>query len=363
MHPAESAPESKAVFFLTFADGSFLSDRHVRSEPTRGQRMAKNIKYYFDHASLSYKKVRIGFLTRLRNVLLWFITTGSVWIVIYFIITRFIPTPKELTLQRELDNMTLNYEMLQKQMDENEQRLSEIENRDDNLYRVIFETDPYPSDRRSGTISGQEYFEKMRGERYSDMIASATERIEKLTKRLYAESKSLDEVADLALRKKDMISSIPAVPPVTIDIVRRTLVSGYGLRLHPISKVWRMHTGMDFAAKIGTPIYATGDGVVTFAGSDASGYGIHVIIDHGYGYQTLYGHMSKLHTQKGRRVKRGEIIGEIGNTGQSTGPHLHYEVIYRGQKVNPINYYYKDITPEEYNALLEMASQHTSPFD
>ena len=330
MHPAESAPESKAVFFLTFADGSFPSDRHVRSEPTRGQRMAKNIKYYFDHASLSYKKVRISFLTRLRNVLLWFITTGSVWIVIYFIITRFIPTPKELTLQRELDNMTLNYEMLQKQMDENEQRLSEIENRDDNLYRVIFETDPYPSDRRSGTISGQEYFEKMRGERYSDMIASATERIEKLTKRLYAESKSLDEVADLALRKKDMISSIP---------------------------------GMDFAAKIGTPIYATGDGVVTFAGSDASGYGIHVIIDHGYGYQTLYGHMSKLHTQKGRRVKRGEIIGEIGNTGQSTGPHLHYEVIYRGQKVNPINYYYKDITPEEYNALLEMASQHTSPFD
>ena len=119
MHPAESAPESKAVFFLTFADGSFPSDRHARSEPTRGQRMAKNIKYYFDHASLSYKKVRISFLTRLRNVLLWFITTGSVWIVIYFIITRFIPTPKELTLQRELDNMTLNYEMLQKQMDEN----------------------------------------------------------------------------------------------------------------------------------------------------------------------------------------------------------------------------------------------------
>lgn len=325
--------------------------------------MAKNIKYYYDHSSLSYKKVRISFLARLRHFLLWFVTTGSVWIVIYFIITRFIPTPKELTLLRELDNLTLNYEILQKQLDENERRLSEIENRDDNLYRVIFETDPYPSDKRNGTINNDDYFEKMRGERYSDIIVSTSQRIEALTKRIYAESKSLDEVADLALRKKDMINSIPAVPPVTIDIVRRTLVSGYGMRFHPISKVWRMHTGMDFAAKIGTPIYATGDGVVKFAGSDASGYGTYVILDHGYGYQTLYGHMSKLRTTQGKRVKRGEIIGEIGNTGQSTGPHLHYEVIYRGQKVNPINYYYKDITPEEYNTLLEMASQHTSPFD
>lgn len=325
--------------------------------------MAKNIKYYFDHSSLSYKKVRISFLTRVRNFFLWFITTGSVWIVIYFIITRFIPTPKELTLLREVDNLQLNYEILQKQLDENERRLDEIENRDDNLYRVIFETDPYPSDRRTGTINGEDYFEKMRTESHSDIIASTAQRIEALTKRIYAESKSLDEVADLALRKKDMINSIPAVPPVTIDIVRRTLVSGYGMRFHPISKVWRMHTGMDFAAKIGTPIYATGDGVVKFAGSDASGYGTYVVIDHGYGYQTLYGHMSKLRTTRGKRVKRGEIIGEIGNTGQSTGPHLHYEVIYRGQKVNPINYYYKDITPKEYNTLLEMASQHTSPFD
>lgn len=325
--------------------------------------MAKNIKYYFDHSSLSYKKVRISFLTRVRNFFLWFITTGSVWIVIYFIITRFIPTPKELTLRREVDNLQLNYEILQKQLDENEQRLGEIENRDDNLYRVIFETDPYPSDRRTGTINGEDYFEKMRAETHSDIIASTARRIESLTKRIYAESASLDEVADLALRKKDMINSIPAVPPVTIDIVRRTLVSGYGMRFHPISKVWRMHTGMDFAAKIGTPIYATGDGVVKFAGSDASGYGTYVVIDHGYGYQTLYGHMSKLRTTRGKRVKRGEIIGEIGNTGQSTGPHLHYEVIYRGQKVNPINYYYKDITPKEYNTLLEMASQHTSPFD
>lgn len=325
--------------------------------------MAKNIKYYFDHGSLSYKKVRTSFLRRLRNFFLWFITTGSVWIVIYFIITRFIPTPKELTLQREIENMTVNYEMLQKQMDESERRLAEIENRDDNLYRVIFEADPYPSERRTGTLSGQEYFDNMRGNRYSDMIISASKRVEELTKRIYSESKSLDEIADLTLRKKDMISSIPAVPPVTIDIVRRTLVSGYGMRMHPISKVWRMHTGMDFAAKIGTPIYATGDGVVKFAGRDASGYGIHVIIDHGYGYQTLYGHMSKLRTSRGKRVKRGEIIGEIGNTGQSTGPHLHYEVIYREQKVNPINYYYKDITPQEYNTLLEMASQHTLPFD
>ena len=325
--------------------------------------MAKDIKYYFDHASLSYKKVRVSFLARLRNIFLWFITTGSVWIIIYFAISNIIPTPKELTLRREIDNMTVNYEMLQKQLTENEQRLAEIENRDDNLYRVIFETDPYPSERRSGTINSQAYFDSLKGYHYSDMIASATRRMESLTKRIYAESKSLDEVADLALRKKDMINSIPAVPPVTIDIVRRTMVSGFGMRMHPVSKVWRMHTGMDFSAKTGTPIYATGDGLVTFAGSDASGYGIHVKIDHGYGYQTLYGHMSKLLTKKGRRVKRGEIIGEIGSTGISTGPHLHYEVIYRGQKVNPINYYYKDISPEEYNTLLEMASQHNSPFD
>lgn len=170
------------------------------SAPLTGEKtMAKNIKYYFDHATLSYKKVRITFLQRVRNVLLWFITTGSVWIIIYFMIANFIPTPKELTLRREIDNMTINYEILRKQLDENEKRLAEIENRDDNIYRVLFESEPYSGSKRTGTISPESYFDSMKGYNYSDMIISTSKRVEELTKRLYAESKSLDEVADLAL--------------------------------------------------------------------------------------------------------------------------------------------------------------------
>lgn len=334
------------------------------SAPLTGEKtMAKNIKYYFDHATLSYKKVRITFLQRVRNVLLWFITTGSAWIIIYFMIANFIPTPKELTLRREIDNMTINYEILRKQLDENEKRLAEIENRDDNIYRVLFESEPYSGSKRTGTISPESYFDSMKGYNYSDMIISTSKRVEELTKRLYAESKSLDEVADLALKKEEMLRSLPAISPVSIDIMKRANLSSYGMRLHPISKVWKMHTGMDFGAKIGTPIYATGEGRVVFAGRDASGYGNYVIIDHGFGYKTLYGHMSKIRTTKGKKVLRGELIGEVGNSGRSNGPHLHYEVILRGQKVNPINYYYKDLTPDQYNELLERASQHNTTFD
>ncbi|MDD4820835.1 MAG: M23 family metallopeptidase, partial [Flavobacteriales bacterium] len=266
--------------------------------------MPKNIKYYFDPITLSYKKVKIGFLSKVKKSIIWFVTTGALWVALYFTIVHFIPTPKELALMREIENMTINYDLLQRQLSENEERLAEVENRDDNLYRVIFESDPYSSTKRSGSINPDSYFDQMRGYNYSDIIINATKKMEELTKRIYSESKSLDEVASLALKKEEMLRSMPAIPPVTIDVMRRANLSSYGMRMHPISKIWTMHYGMDFSARIGTPIYATGDGRVIFAGRDNSGYGMYVVIDHGFGYKTLYGHMSKILTSKGKKVVR-----------------------------------------------------------
>lgn len=325
--------------------------------------MAKNDKYYFDPKTLSYKKVRTGIKVYIRRAFFWFMTTGAVWVGIYFLITHFIPTPREITLMQELENMTVNYEILSRSLTENEKRLSEIENRDDNLYRVIFESSPYPSSAREGTIHPDSYFDSLKKNNYSSIIIEATRRTEELSRRIYAESRSLDEVADLALKKEDMLRHLPAIPPVEIEVMKRANLSSYGMRIHPITKVRTMHEGMDFSARTGTPIYATGDGRVTFAGRDNSGYGMYVIIDHGYGYKTLYGHMSKILIRRGRKVERGEIIGHVGNTGRSSGPHLHYEVIVRGRKVNPIGYYYKNLTPAQYNELIERAEMQTSPMD
>jgi murein DD-endopeptidase MepM/ murein hydrolase activator NlpD len=187
--------------------------------------------------------------------------------------------------------------------------------------------------------------------------------MDRITKQLYIQSKSFDEVVQLAKSKERLIASIPAIMPINQKDLAHSVTSGFGWRTHPIYKTQEMHPGMDFSAEQGTPIYATGDGVVEVADNLAQGYGNHVVINHGFGYQTLYGHMSRIACTIGKKIKRGQLIGYVGSTGLSTAPHLHYEVIKNGEKTNPINYYYNDLSPQQYQLMVELSKKSTQSFD
>jgi murein DD-endopeptidase MepM/ murein hydrolase activator NlpD len=240
--------------------------------------------------------------------------------------------------------------------------LADLQQRDDNIYRVIFEAEPIPSEIRMAGFGGANRYKELEGYDNSDVMIMLTQKIDRVSKQIYIQSKSFDEVIKLAKNKEKLLSSIPSIMPISANDLKGT-PSGYGYRTHPIYKIIKMHTGMDFNAAIGTPIYATGDGVVDRADAEAAGYGSHVVINHGFGYQTLYGHMSKMLVKPGQVVKRGEIIGLVGNSGISSGPHVHYEVIRNGEKVNPVNYYFLDLTPEEYLKIIEQSEQSNQSFD
>jgi len=230
-----------------------------------------------------------------------------------------------------------------------------LQERDDHIYRVIFEAEPVPSTVRMAAFGGADRYSHLEGLNNSEMIVSTTQRVDRIARQLYVQSNSFDEVFEMAINKADMLASIPAIVPIARATDR--LVSGFGYRIHPIFKKLRMHTGVDFAAPVGTPIYSTGNGVVIRAERDYSGYGLMVEIDHGFGYRTLYAHMSQISVRRGQRVSRGEVLGLVGNTGLSAGPHLHYEVIRNGRKVNPVHYFFNDLTPEEFEHIYEVASR------
>ncbi|MBP7438529.1 MAG: M23 family metallopeptidase, partial [Bacteroidia bacterium] len=233
---------------------------------------------------------------------------------------------------------------------------------DNTIYRVIFEAEPIPQSVREAGFGGAERYRNLRSDYNGELLVDVTKRIDKLSKQLYVQSKSFDEVWDLVKNKNNMLATIPAIQPVANKDLTR-VASGYGMRIHPIYKTEKMHTGMDFTSPVGTEIHATGNGVVNKVEYDGRGYGNNVIISHGFGYQTLYGHMSKILVRPGQKVSRGDLIGYVGNTGTSTGPHLHYEVLKGGKPVNPVNYYYNDLTPEEYQTMLEISSKAGQSFD
>jgi murein DD-endopeptidase MepM/ murein hydrolase activator NlpD len=236
--------------------------------------------------------------------------------------------------------------------------VKDMENRDDNIYRVIFEAEPIPSTVRNAAYGGTDRYAKLEGYDNTKLIASTTKKLDALSRKLYVQSKSYDEVLALAKDKTKMMSCIPAIVPIKNGASK--IASGFGYRLHPIYKTLQMHPGIDIISPRGTPIYATGDGVVqTPAGNYLTGYGICVVINHGYGYQTLYGHMSRKVVTEGTRVKRGQLIGYVGSTGMSTAPHLHYEVWKSGSRVNPVNYFYNDLSPAEYQKVIEVSSKIT----
>jgi murein DD-endopeptidase MepM/ murein hydrolase activator NlpD len=320
------------------------------------------IKYKFNTKSLTYEKVKVTFKERLLQVLSYLVI-GTVFAVVTMLIAyRFIDSPKEKQLRRESEVMKLQYDLLNKKIGQVQTVLNDLQDRDDNIYRVIFEAEPIPTSIREAGFGGSDRYKDLEGYDNSELMKEATLRLDRITKQLYIQSKSFDEVVKMAKGKEKLIASIPAIMPLNNKNLKYA-PSGYGWRTHPIYKTQEFHPGMDFTAEQGTPIYATGDGIIELADASAQGYGNHVVINHGYGYQTLYGHMSKMVSKPGMKVKRGDLIGYVGSTGLSTGPHVHYEVIKNGEKVNPINFYYNDLSPEEYQIMLELSSKSTQSFD
>ena len=323
--------------------------------------MAK-VKYYYDTKTLSYKRIELSGLNKLKRLFYFLIGsafTGSIMIIIFF---QFFDSPKEKRLNREIDILTSHYEIVEDKLRQVELVLDDVQNRDDNIYRVIFEADPIPKSIRKAGYGGVNRYENLKGFNNSDLIINTSEKVDQISKQIYIQSKSFDDIIELAKNKSDMLAALPAIQPVSNKNLSR-MASGYGPRIHPIYKTRKMHTGMDFSAKSGTPIYATGDGKISKVRRSRRGYGNHVIINHGYGYKTLYAHMKKYSVKKGQKVKRGEVIGYVGSTGTSVAPHLHYEVHKDGKKINPVNFYFNDLNPEEYEKMLEISSQNNQSFD
>ncbi len=312
-------------------------------------------KFRINPHTLELEKVRISLKARLQKIGVFFLTTMVFSVFFAFIIYNFFDSPKELMLRREIEQYDLQYKLLNKKVNTLSKVLNDIENRDDNIYRTIFETEPISQEERMAGVGGVDRYRDLQGYKNSKVITETAQQIDQLSRRMYIQSKSFDKIYDLAKNKATMMACIPAIQPVSNKGLTR-LASGFGLRLHPVYKTWRMHTGVDFTAPIGTPIYATGDGKIVQPNSSMSGYGKFVVVNHGYGYQTLYAHMSKVIVKPGDKVTRGQIIGYVGNSGVSTGPHLHYEVLKNGKQIDPVHFFYQDITPEEYQKLIEMAS-------
>lgn len=316
------------------------------------------IKYYYDTETCRYERIKKGKWDVFLNFLGFLSVSFILAIGIVLLYNMYFDSPKEAMLKKENEELRLYYEMLEKDISRLNEMLAVLQERDDNIYRIIFEADPIPSTIRQAGVGGTERYKDLleKGLKREDLILSNLKKIDQLKKQMYIQTKSYDDIVRMASDKEKMWASIPAIQPISNKELNR-MASGFGLRMHPIYKVRKMHTGCDFSAPRGTPIYATGDGVISRVHSAYGGYGKQVEIDHGYGYVTKYAHLDKFNVKKGETVKRGEIIGYVGNTGSSTAPHLHYEVIKDDKKVNPMNFFFQDLNAEEYEKLLELASR------
>ena len=325
--------------------------------------MAKT-KYYFDSESLSYKPIVKSRTLQVSNFILFILSAIIFGVFSLFILltSNIISTPKEIIQQRELENLVLQYDLMNLKLKQIENVLENVQERDNNLYRVYFEASPIPKSQRTAGFGGVNRYKDLEGYQNSKIIVDASKRLDVLSKQLVVQSKSLDEIEYLASNKVDLLAAIPSIQPIRNKDLKR-IASGYGYRKDPFTKKPRMHWGMDFTAPRGTPIYATGDGIVKRADNRAAGFGKHIRIDHGFGYVSLYAHMSKYKVKRGQKVKRGEIIGYVGNTGRSAGPHLHYEIFKDGKKINPLNFYYGNLSAEEFDILLNLANQENQSLD
>jgi len=319
-------------------------------------------KYKYNHETLSFDRIKLG----LRQIFLrffgYFVASLLLAGIYGFIFAFIFDSPQEKVLKREIAQLTLQYELMNREMENVEKVLTHLQETDDNLYRTIFETEPVPSSYREGGIGGVNRYQELEGFSNSELVIETARRLDRIRKKIYVQSESFDELVAFAMEKEEMLSSIPAIQPLSNKDLKRT-ASGFGYRIHPIYKISKFHSGMDFTAPTGTEVYATGNGVIRTVKSARRELGNHIIVDHGFGYQTVYAHLDRFNVRVGQKVKRGDVIGFVGSTGLSTAPHLHYEVLANGKHVDPALYYFNDLTPEEYERMLEISSKSGQTFD
>ena len=328
-----------SLFFL------YLQNRFIMSK--------KKTKYIFDQKSLSFKIKHTTLNEKIKTVSFSVVFGLVVAVVFIVIIYFFIDSPKEKILKRQVQTYERQYNVLNKEVDRLSEVLSVLEDRDKDVYRVIFEAEPSKLD--YGKLINKHSLLLNSGVNTTELIINTSKKIDDLTKRLYIQSKSFDEVFPIAKSKKERMVCMPAILPISKKA--STLVSGFGSRFHPILQIRRMHTGIDFSAKTGTPVYATADGMVADPNSSGTGYGLCIVINHGFGFETLYAHLSKIKVKSGQKVKRGDVIGFVGSTGLSQAPHLHYEIRKNKQPINPVYYFFNDLSIEEYEKVIEKSQE------
>ena len=322
----------------------------------------KKIKYYYNTHTLRYEKVETPLRVKLLRVFGFIAAALVTAAIISLLAFRFIGSPNEKLLRAENERMKDRYRELSKETTKIEQQMKELETRDNEVYRSIFEATPIPDSARLKELEKEQQIAKVEGMEQDDLINSIVTTLNNMSSRINAQKASYKDLVGMMNNKEKLLAATPAIQPVSNADLKR-IASGFGYRIDPVYKTVKLHPGLDFAAPAGTPIYATADGTVEFAGNRGDGYGNNVIINHGYGYKTLFGHMFRIKARGGQRVKRGEVIGWVGSTGKSTGPHCHYEVIKNGNKIDPIYFFYNDLTPEQFDRLLKLAAAANQSFD
>lgn len=319
-------------------------------------------KYHFNPVTITFEIVKYPFRKKVRKFFLYIMAAVLYGIAVLFVAYSFHDSPKERFLKRELSHMEFQYQVLNDRLDQITEVIGDLQHRDDNIYRVIFEAEPVPSSVRKAGYGGVDRYARLDGYVYSKLLIQTTEKLDQITSQLVVQSKSFDHVFELAKNKAAFLASIPAIQPVSNkDLLR--LSSYYGNRMDPFYKVMKFHEGVDFSAPVGTDIYATGDGVVVSVDKSKNQYGNSVLVDHGFTYETFYAHCSTILVKPGQKVKRGQVIATVGNTGKSTGPHLHYEVRKNGRALNPINFFFNDISPEDYELMIELSARPSQTMD
>lgn len=323
--------------------------------------MTAKKRYKINPETLAMEQVEHGLGYWLRQTGIYILAGIVLGVLFLFLFLTFFPSPREKQLQREKEALQSQLEVLNRQVDQMQIVMADLQQRDDNLYRVLFGAEPIPLSIRQGTQRKISYYEQIAQMTNNQLSADLAMKVDVLEKEIYVQAKSYDEVLEMAKNQEVRMENIPAIQPIMNKDLKR-VASGYGMRIDPVYHVRKFHQGMDFTAPTGTEVFATGNAKVSFVGWK-QGYGNTVILDHGFGYQTLYAHLYKALVRKGQKVRRSDIIALVGNTGKSTGPHLHYEVRLNGRPVDPRNYYFYDLSPEEYDQMIQLSNNFGQMLD
>jgi murein DD-endopeptidase MepM/ murein hydrolase activator NlpD len=322
----------------------------------------KKIKYYYNTHTLRYEKLVTPLRVKLLRVFGFIAAALVTSVIISYFAFQFVGSPAEKLLRTQNEQLKDRYRQLNGQVKNIQQQMSELEKRDNDVYRSIFEAKPIPDSARAEAMERQMEVAHVESLQGYELVSSIQTSLANLSSRIAVQKKSYQELGNLLNNKEKLLAATPAIQPVSNKDLSR-IASGFGYRIDPVYKTVKFHAGLDFTAPQGTPIYATADGVIKTAGLSDGGYGNYVVIDHGYGYETLYGHMVRIKARRGQRVKRGEVIGYVGSTGKSTGPHCHYEIHKNGQKLDPVYFFYNDLSPQQFDQLLKRAAASNQSFD